>query len=190
MEYSDEQILMRRRQMKEQEAPDISTPNLLVGGEALNFERMELFDRFFSAMLPKEYKDMSENLVKLKYPMESRPQSIKTSADTAVNICFSKFGPPNPKFAPADVEEVTKLYFGAIRKTYPTNQFHMQEIKSDRGYFSFTSPGFDQDVFQLQAFISIKDTLVHFIFNSPDVFRVGWAGILPQVIDSIQAISK
>jgi len=188
MHYSDEQIISRRRLLNKQDVIDISTPNLPVGGEVLNFVRTELFDKFLSALLPKEYGDMPTDKIKIKYPMDGRPQIIKTSADMVVNFCFSKYGPFDQKFTPIDVEKATKMYFGAIRKAYPSNQFHMREVENDRGYFAFTSPGLDQNIYQLQAFLSIKERFIHFIFNAPDAFSASWNSILPQVVASIQAI--
>ncbi len=53
------------------------------------FERKELIAGKVSVVLPIVFEDMNENMKKLKYPAEGRPQYIKTSLDTTVNLCFS-----------------------------------------------------------------------------------------------------
>ena len=182
----NENLVKARESKTRQESLDIEKEFVEIYNEILHFERISLFRDALLIKIPKEYEDMPQNYAEIKYPMTTRPQIIKTSQDTTINICFSLH---NEKFLASDVEETTQGFMEIIRRIHPTASFFMQAILPNKikiGMFDFKVPAIDCDAYHIYAFASIKSKLLHFAFNAPAAKREMWNPIIIQVLNSIQ----
>ena len=104
-------------------------------------------------MLPDNFKDMSPEAAKSKYPMEQRPQVIKTSEDTKINFTFSLIDQP---ITNEQVEELVKYIKKILRNAKPDIRFvedKIQEVnKLTIGWFDFVSNGYDQKIYNLMYY--------------------------------------
>lgn len=87
MRYRDEEILRKREELRRRNYASLEK-GYYMDGEILTFERKRLLDTC-SLMLPDSMKLMPEELARIKYPSEFRPQRILTSMDLDVNLGFS-----------------------------------------------------------------------------------------------------
>jgi len=87
-EFFDEKILEYRRKARKEKYNSLET-GMYIKDELVHFERNELFQKKMNIMLPVTFVNMPPNLARIKYASEQRPQIIKTSLDTSVNIGFN-----------------------------------------------------------------------------------------------------
>ena len=93
MGYSDEAIIQMMNKHKRGVYGSIED-EICIRGKKICFRQDALFDNKMSVMLPDNFEDMSPEAAKSKYPMEQRPQVIKTSEDTKINFTFSLIEQP------------------------------------------------------------------------------------------------
>ena len=182
MYYSDEAIIGKRKEQQQLKQKNISNGPVKIAKAELSFVQKQLFDGQMSILLPDNYGELPEQVARLKYPSDQRPQLIFSSEDTKVNFTFSLL---NTRFVMSDIEMATKSYFGVMKRLHPGMLVYQKEINEAMGYFSFKMPGLDQDIFHLYAFTSINSKMLVFIFNCPNSVHDEWAPIVGQVMESI-----
>ena len=88
MAYEDEKIIKAMNAYKKGTYGSIQE-GFFIKEELVTFEKEWLFDKKMQIMLPTSFTDMPMEQAKLKYPMEQRPQVIKTNEETDINFTFS-----------------------------------------------------------------------------------------------------
>ncbi|MDR2088486.1 MAG: hypothetical protein LBP73_03920 [Clostridiales Family XIII bacterium] len=188
MEYTDTESAKTRRDKEEARFKDIYAGEVRAGNEILHFERVGLYEDLFSVMLPKSYTDMPEALAKLKYPAENRPAVIKTNDDTTVNFAFAYYA---QAFSEDRVESAVKAFLSGMRRANPGAKFfETRFLKTEKqvrfGYFDFMTTAFDADMYQLFAFVPVRGSFLHGIFNAPAELMRTWNPVVLQVMRSIE----
>ena len=126
------------------------------------FERKELIAGKVSVVLPIVFEDMNENMKKLKYPAEGRPQYIKTSLDTTVNLCFSLLDQDITENQVPYLKDQMKML---LMKMQPANIFF--ENKTERkkkqvfGWFTYTEFTIDETIYTHMFVTNIDIKLIH-----------------------------
>jgi hypothetical protein len=111
MEYTDEMI-QREKRLRKMQKQDIQD-KIVIQGVEYRFHRDMLFANKASILLPETFVDLPSTQAREKYPMEQRPEVIKTSLDTRVNIAFSLF----PQLIkPEQIKEATKQFQSIVKK--------------------------------------------------------------------------
>jgi len=112
-------------------------------------------------MLPKSFKDMPVEQAKLKYPMEQRPQIIKTNEGTDINFTFSLLEQP---IANRQVKLVRDSLKRVLRSARPDMKFlenGLEEIEDHTiGWFEFISNGIDGKLYNMMYFTPIDGKLI------------------------------
>jgi hypothetical protein len=99
MEYLDENIvnIIKKNKLQEhlkdkfesevkQIVDEILKGNVTTNGVNLEIEQKPFFDNKFHICIPKKFQKLPEKLAKIKYPNESRPQTIFCNKNDTVNI--------------------------------------------------------------------------------------------------------
>lgn len=190
MGYSDEAIIQMMNKHKRGVYGSIED-EICIRGKKICFRQDALFDNKMSVMLPDNFKDMSPEAAKSKYPMEQRPQVIKTSEDTKINFTFSLIDQP---ITNEQVEELVKYIKKILRNAKPDIRFvedKIQEVnKLTIGWFDFVSNGYDQKIYNLMYYLPIDGKVMHGIFNCPLQDADVWKTIILQVIQTIREIRE
>ncbi|MDE6951985.1 MAG: hypothetical protein K2P64_13880, partial [Lachnospiraceae bacterium] len=84
-EFLDEKIVEFRSRARKEKYCTLET-GMYIKNELIQFERKVLFREKLSIMLPVSFVDLPPDMVKVKYTSQQRPQVIKTSLDTTVNL--------------------------------------------------------------------------------------------------------
>ena len=88
MSYTDEKMIKVMNAHKEGVQGSIGE-GITIREELYIFGETQLFDGRMQVMLPQSFQDMPSGLARLKYPMEQRPQVIRTNERTDINFTFS-----------------------------------------------------------------------------------------------------
>jgi hypothetical protein len=124
MDFMDEKVIENMNEYKKNQYGNIYD-GVYIREELLEFERIELFDKKISIMLPKTFIDMPEKLAKLKYPSSYRPEVIKMNEATDVNIMFSYSDVDLDK---SMVEEFTSQVLSCTKKIQPSYVFLKRKL--------------------------------------------------------------
>ena len=185
MDFTDEEI-QQARKMKQAQTQNVQD-SVVINEEEYHFIREMFFDDKLSILLPKEFVHMPLELAKHKYPMEQRPEIIKTSNDTATNFAFSLLP---QKVDQEQLGDAVKQFRSIIKRMQPSNRFF--DIKLEMmeniaiGWFDFKSPGLDEQVYTMMAFAVIDDKLFHGIFSTAYRLSEEWKPIAVQVFCSLE----
>ncbi len=185
MEYMDEKIINLRNQAKKATHTDIEQ-GVYVYEELLAFERRKLFDEKMSILLPVSFEIMPEEIAKVKYPSEQRPQLIYSNAAGDVNFTFSLL---DAQVKPSQIDEARDRFRGFIKKIQPANIFFEkkeEELGDTRvAWFDFKNYGLDAQLYNLFYFTDVKGMMLHGIFNCKFKDAEVWKPVAEQVIKSI-----
>lgn len=187
-EFFDEKILEYRRRARKEKYSTLET-GMYIKDELVQFERITLFKGKMSIMMPVSFVDLPSNLAKIKYISEQRPQIIKTSLDTTVNLGFSM---PDLEVYPEHIEELCKQTKSALKQINPAIVFYEGQVESDLplGWFEFKSYGIDSNVYNLMFMTIVDKKLLHGIFNCNYNDAIEWRDAARQMMRTIKDVSK
>ena len=185
----DYEVARTKRDMLIRKNNDIYTSKIIVGQETLLFEEMKFYDERLSIMLPNNYKDLPDEIKKIKYPMENRPEIIKSNESGDVNFAIALH---DVKIKAEDIDNAMQKYIAVIYKSYPGTTFLQTESVPMNGtmlgYFSFITRSIDSDIYQVFAFTELNGKMLQIIFNAPSTMKKEWSFIILQVLTSIKIL--
>lgn len=189
MSYADEVIIKALNKYKKEQQGDIES-GIYIREEKIQFEKQILFDGKMTIMLPKEFTEMSLEMAKIKYPMEQRPQVIKTNQEGTINFTFSLL---DAKVENKNIEEVRDGLQRIMKRVQPANIFYEKELAEvdgkTIGWFDYKSHGIDQKIYNLVYVLPIEEKVMHGVFNSPITEMEIWKLIVLEVIQTIEALT-
>lgn len=184
--YLDETILKMKNLKNKEESNNIKD-GIYIKNEYMEFEEIELFEKSMKILFPKSFIDLPENMKKIKYPSEQRPQIIKTSLDTSVNFGFSLL----PLLIRNEqTKEALKQFKTVLKRVNPAYVFYdFKEEKVGKktiSWFDFKSYGVDFPMYNIMYILPIKNKVMHGIFNCLYRDVDEWKEYAFQVIKSIK----
>lgn len=186
MSYFDEQIIKKLNQHKTGIEGTIET-GITICEELYLFARKELFDNRMSIMLPETFIDMPMEQAKLKYPMEQRPQIIKTNEAGDINFTFSLI---EQQMNNDYVEELMQFFKKVLKTSQPSNVFYEEKVEQigelSVGWFDYVSNGYDKKLYNIVYVLPIHGKLLHGVFNCALEDAANWRTVALQVVRSIE----
>lgn len=185
-EFLDEKILEMRNIKNKLENTDIKK-GVYIKDDFIQFEEFKLFNDSMSILLPNNFVDLPENMKKIKYPSEQRPQIIKTSLDTSVNFCFSLLPLP---ITNEQTKDAIKQFKTVIKRVNPAYIFY--DLKEEQicdktvSWFDFKSYGIDFPMYNIMYITPIKNKLMQGVFNCLYKDIDEWKEYVFQAIKSIK----
>lgn len=186
--YGDEdfiQILKERQE--EARNRDIRQGNVFINGSDMAFHEREIIKRQLWMWLPDEFDLLSQDMARLKYPAEGRPDIIYTSQDMTVNISFSK---KTAGMRPGEEEMIRDNVKVMIRRLYPPGSFidaQTEEAEKSRlAWFDFVSPALDMDIYNLMFFTSLHGKLLTGACNCLSGDKDDWKDVFLQMLASVR----
>ena len=188
-EFYDEKILEYRRNARKEKYCSLET-GMYIKDELVRFERHELFQKKLSIMLPVTFVSMPPNLAKLKYASEQRPQIIKTSLDTTVNIGFNML---DVNIQDDQIGVLLEQAKEALKRLNPAMPFYDSKVEGNPiplGWFEFKSFGIDKNVYNLMFITKIGGKMTQGVFNCIYEDVLEWRDAAHQIIGSIRDIER
>lgn len=189
MEHVDEKIIKALNAHKSGAQGTIET-GMYIREERYEFGRIELFEQKMSILLPTTFMDMPLEQARLKYPMEQRPQIIKTNSAGDINFTFSLI---DQNINNAQVKQIMQFFKNVLKMAQPTNVFHEENVEQigdiTVSWFDYVSNGYDKKIFNLVYLLPIDGKLMHGIFNCAIDDAENWRAVALDVMRSITDIS-
>lgn len=185
MAYADEPLIQMMNGYKSGQQGTLET-GIYIKEELFEFESVQLFDHRMSVMLPKKFTDMPLEQAKIKYPMEQRPQIIKTNEKTDINFTFSLL---EQELSNEHVAELNDYLYHVFKRAQPVNTYYEKKAEplgeNKIGWFDFKSHGLDHNIYNVMYCTPIDGKMLHGIFNSPIELAEVWKPVVLQVMQSI-----
>jgi len=186
MDKLDEKIISMRNQQKNQNV-DIEK-GVYIDHSLVEFVEVEAIRGNFTVLIPSTFREMSNEEARNKYPSELRPQCIKTSHDTSVNLGMTLIAeyPATDETLENDTLEIKN----ALKKTNPAIEFYETGIEQledfKLSWFEFRSFALDGEMYNLMFLAPAKGQLLHGVFNCLFELSENWKEPALQMLKSIK----
>lgn len=191
MEHMDKKIIELRNSIDNLKNKDI-TKKVLIKGEEFDFEEIKLFNNKLAITIPKTFEDMSLELAKIKYPLENRPQVIKSNEDGSVNLTFSYFA--EQSLLEEQLEELHQKIRDGLKRMNPTIVFYSSEVIEKDFikivYYDFKSNTYDGALYNINFGAAIENKLFLGTFNCNITDVSEWKSVAVQMIASLKDLTR
>lgn len=190
--YGDEDFIQFLKQSREESRNrNIKEGSVWIDGRDAVFHEREVIKKQLWMWMPDEFALMSQEMARLKYPNENRPEIIYTSEDSTVNITFSK---KKEKLNPGEEEQVRDDIELLILRLYPSAGTIEKQtalaVQNRIAWFDFISPAIDMDVYNLMFFTSLKGTLLMGACNCLSGEQGHWKDVFLQMLASLRTAQQ
>lgn len=186
MSYTDEKMIKVMNAHKEGVQGSIGE-GITIREELYIFGETQLFDGRMQVMLPRSFQDMPSGPARLKYPMEQRPQVIRTNERTDINFTFSLLDQPLENSQVKPLRDTLKK---ALRRARPDMRFMEDGLRETQerttGWFEFISNGIDGKLYNIMYLTPVSGRLMQGLFNCPVKDAQNWKMVILQVMDTIE----
>lgn len=184
MKYEDEEYIKGIQQAQKWEKKE--KENIFsIKGKDVRLEEKYIFEKQVRIELPTDFIDMPRDLAKYKYPSEMRPQIIKCNDDMSVSIAFNLFD------APAKEDELNKIaetFKNVISTMNPAViMYDTVEIVGRKKviWFGYKSYALDDQVYNILFVTTIRNQLLHGVFNCAIRDKEEWLDIMKEIMKSV-----
>lgn len=188
-EFLDEKIVEFRNRARKEKYCTLET-GMYIKNELVDFERKTLFQEKLSIILPVSFVDLPADMAKVKYTSQQRPQIIKTSLDTTVNLGLSM---TDIKIYEEQIKTLKNQAQEALKRLNPAFVFYESKVETMNvplGWFEFKSYGLDTDVYNLMFVSRIEGKMLHGVFNCDYDDALEWREAARQMMYSVTDLSK
>lgn len=151
-----EEIMKKLKEMKrgkEQELytmeNDLQNGFIVVKYKKYDVEETDILDGSLTMIMPSGFELMDEELAKIKYPGEDRPDYIYSGEDTTVNLTFTM--EESGQIDNDEVEEAKNILEKQIGRLYPASKIEdsqtIQAGEKNISFFGFDVPLLDGNVY-------------------------------------------
>lgn len=188
-EFLDEKIVEYRNRARMEKYCTLDT-GMYIKNELVQFERKKMFQDKLSIMLPTSFVTLPQKMAKVKYSSQQRPQIIKTSRDTTVNLGMSL---TDVEIYEENIKKLRDQSQEALKRLNPAFVFYESKVEKKNvpiGWFEFKSYGLDTDVYNLMFITIIGGKMLHGTFNCDYADTLEWREPAKQMMFSILDLSK
>jgi hypothetical protein len=140
-----------------------------------------------SILVPNSFTQMSEEMLRVKYPSERRPTIVLTNPEGSVNVAVNHTSNALP---PSQLRQAHTAMETTFRNLYPSAEWNRSEIVTLKGrsYFvlDLRTPAIDTEVRNIMAGTSLDDRFLIITFNCTHELEPQWAGIGKRIIESVR----
>lgn len=159
------------------EAPAAPVNDKLEAKKVLN-DKVEI-------LIPKGFTIMTEEMAKVKYPMENRPSLIYTDEKGSINIAFNHTETPVQDSLIKDMKDPMKQAFSGM---YPDATWYRDEViqinGKNVGVFELLTPGVDTKIYNLIFFTELDGKMLMTTFNCTEQQMAEWKPLAQEILQS------
>lgn len=148
-------------------------------------QRSVLSDKV-TLLIPKDYKEMSAEAAKIKYPQERRPTYILTNSEGSINVAFSK---TISEATENDITEYAAYFKELFSNLYPSATWYSSGIEiingKNIGKIELLTPAVDGNIYNLVLFAELEGKLLLVSFNCTEKYMKDWQPIANDIMKSI-----
>lgn len=187
--YVDEKIVELRNRFLASQFQDIHG-DVYVHGQLIQFIPVVLFEEKMSILLPTDFQDMEDQVIRLKYPTLDRPQIIKTNPENNSDMTFTLIP---EEVADEDILANKEAMKNAIKQVHPATVFYedgLEDLNQTQvGYFTFTSYALGGKLYNLMLVTKVAKQLLVGIFNCANEEKEYWKSFAYQMMMSIEDLT-
>lgn len=160
-------------------------------GKWVYFERRPLAQETISMMLPTNFVPMSQEIAKIKYPSEHRPETIFTDETGTINLMF--------QYMEGDVTDTTietfrNQVFGLMKRVNPgikEREIGMMDVAGKQiAYVEFSNTTMDGKLYNIMFYLAIKGQPLMGSFNCQTKEMKYWKPVAFEMIRSIEVVES
>ncbi|MCG9899554.1 MAG: hypothetical protein MH132_06110 [Hydrotalea sp.] len=155
--------------------------------QTIELEIKSLLNNKLELKIPKEFKIMSEELMKFKYPSERRPTLVYSNESGGINVAL------NLTQSQAN-QQLISTYKDNFIKTfkimYPSAEWKDSGIKTingkEVGYLELVTPAIDTEIYNLIFFTDLDGKLLLCTFNCTKKSIEEWTPTAKEIMNSLK----
>lgn len=138
-------------------------------------------------LMPKDWKPMSDELIRIKYPRSRPPKVVYSDKTGGISLAFNH---TESKASPEQLELYFKVLKQSLEQAFPEAQWEasgFREINGKKiGYFKVTSEAIDTPIFNYLFFTDVDGRLFIGTFNCVEKKAAEWKPIAEQIVSSVK----
>jgi hypothetical protein len=153
----------------------------------IDLESKSLLNDKVELKIPKDFKIMSEELMKLKYPTDKRPTLVYTNESGEINVALNLTQNPATQGAIPFYQEGLVQSF---KNLYPVAEWKDSGLKTINGkvvgYIELITPAIDTDIYNLIFITDLDGKLLLCTFNCTKRNMAEWTSTAQDIMNSLK----
>ena len=137
--------------------------------------------------MPKDFKVMSEEMMKLKYPSERRPTLVYTNTSGGINVALNL---TNNKANQNLMLPYKENFVNTFKKLYPSADWKNSGVKEINGrkvgFLELITPAVDTKIYNLMFFTDLDGQLLLCTFNCTEKSIKEWEPTAKEIMRSLK----
>ena len=153
----------------------------------IELETKTLLEDRIELKVPVDFQIMSDQLMKVKYPSENRPNLIYTDESGGINVALSLTeNSASQDIIPAYADNFVQTF----KNLYPSAEWKDSGVKEINGlqvgFLELVTPAIDVEIYNLMFFTELDGRLLICTFNCTRPSIDEWSPIAKEIMNSIK----
>ena len=159
----------------------------LIAFNPIDLEKRTILDGKIEILIPADFKQMSPEMLDIKYRGQNRPSLVFTDANGTVNIAFNLL----PNLAnESNIESYKNSIKASFEKSFPNAEWKGEGVKVINGrkvgYIKLVTEAIDQKVYNSLFITHCNGKLLIGTFNCITVLLPDWKSPSEEIIQSLK----
>jgi hypothetical protein len=154
--------------------------------DPIELETRSLLNDKVELKIPKEFKIMTEEMLKIKYPTEKRPTLVFTNESSGINVSLNLTqNQASQDIIPTYADNFLQIF----KKMFPSADWKGNGVKKINGkrvgYLELITPAIDTEIYNLMFFTDVDGKLLLCSFNCTKDRMEEWVPIANEIMNSL-----
>lgn len=191
-EMLEEEKLQEKMRERRSHKNNIKDGFIIIDHVEIEIREKEFLKGKITIEVPKDMLEMTEEMKDIKYPSLDRPKYIYTNEDNSLDMSIEY--DETDYMTNEETIEVTEMIKKEITRLYPSSDIEEDGILEvdgkNVGYFSFTVPVIDGDLYTFMVFQELQGKMLFCTFNCSEKIKEEWNEVILQMVESITEKDK
>jgi hypothetical protein len=153
----------------------------------IELETKSLLDNKVELKIPRDFRIMPEDMIKIKYPSERRPTLVYSNESGGINVALNLTAhAANQDIIPDYKDNFVKSF----KNMYPSAEWKdsgVIEVNGRKvGYLELITPAVNAEIYNLMFFTDLDGRLLMCTFNCTKKDITEWAPIAKEIMNSLK----
>ncbi|MFM9907721.1 MAG: hypothetical protein ACKVOW_00160 [Chitinophagaceae bacterium] len=152
----------------------------------IELEKKSILDNKVELLMPKGWKPMSQDLIKIKYPGVRPPKLVYSDVSGSISIAFNH---TDSKASPSMLEKYKEVLKTSLETAYPDAVWEEDGIKEingkKAGVFRVITEARDDKIYNYMVFTDMDGKLLICSFNCLEKKLKAWKPLAEEIMNSI-----